>query len=510
MATANALMRRGVKPVIIDFGLTDREDKSALIGELASVSPSEWNFDIKNKLFSNPTLMQQSIPQKLAFGSDYFYGKSIPHAEVRFETASPPFSYAQGGLSAGWGAAVLPPDDCDIADWPVKNAQLAPYFKQVLEALPYSTVNDGLAQHFPLYSENYDAIALKRGNERLLRALTQAAHKFKEGEVVFGQARLLTRASSQGGVLGCQYCGECMSGCVYGCIYKATHTLDNLVHQNKVEYQSGVLVDSLEETNGKVAVRAIDAHGKAVTYIFDRVFLAAGATNSTRIILKSKKIFDRDVVMLSTSGFVVPMLRFGSLKPTWPNANTQAGLFFEYKARALSNHWVHTQLSVANEFVYEILKIKNINGGLLAWLKKKAIEHLVVAHCNLHSNHSNGYTLQLKENGTLYSTIQNLSGPPHAHRLAKRVLSELGKKFGCYALGALARHNIRGGSFHVGGTLPMRSNPETDLDTNLLGNPKDWQRVHVVDSSLFPSLPGTTIGLVVMANAARIATEAQL
>ena len=50
----------------------------------------------------------------------------------------------------------------------------------------------------------------------------------------------------------------------------------------------------------------------------------------------------------------------------------------------------------------------------------------------------------------------------------------------------------------------MRHSPVRETDTNIWGNPKGWSRIHVVDSSVFPSIPGTTVGLLAMANARRI------
>ena len=53
----------------------------------------------------------------------------------------------------------------------------------------------------------------------------------------------------------------------------------------------------------------------------------------------------------------------------------------------------------------------------------------------------------------------------------------------------------------------MRENPE-GLDTDILGRPAGLRRVHLVDASVFPSIPATTITFSVMANAHRIATRA--
>lgn len=41
----------------------------------------------------------------------------------------------------------------------------------------------------------------------------------------------------------------------------------------------------------------------------------------------------------------------------------------------------------------------------------------------------------------------------------------------------------------------------------MLGRPHGLSRVHVVDASVLPSIPATTISYLVMANAHRIATE---
>ena len=62
-----------------------------------------------------------------------------------------------------------------------------------------------------------------------------------------------------------------------------------------------------------------------------------------------------------------------------------------------------------------------------------------------------------------------------------------------------------GRGFHSGGSFPMRERPG-ELECDVLGRPTGFSRVHVVDSTSFPSIPSTTITLTVMANAHRIAS----
>jgi choline dehydrogenase-like flavoprotein len=63
-----------------------------------------------------------------------------------------------------------------------------------------------------------------------------------------------------------------------------------------------------------------------------------------------------------------------------------------------------------------------------------------------------------------------------------------------------------GRGFHCGGSLPMRAQPG-NFESDCLGRPSGWSRVHVVDSSVLPTVPATTITFSVMANAHRIASQ---
>ena len=65
-----------------------------------------------------------------------------------------------------------------------------------------------------------------------------------------------------------------------------------------------------------------------------------------------------------------------------------------------------------------------------------------------------------------------------------------------------------GRSYHSGGTFPMHRSPGR-LETDVLGQFPALPNVHFIDASVFPSIPATTITLTVMANAHRIATQAE-
>jgi choline dehydrogenase-like flavoprotein len=93
--------------------------------------------------------------------------------------------------------------------------------------------------------------------------------------------------------------------------------------------------------------------------------------------------------------------------------------------------------------------------------------------------------------------------------MAKRMFKE-GLKFKTAFAYPLIQFSEPGSGTHCGGSFPMRATPRDEFDTDTLGRPFGWKRTYVLDASILPSIPGTTLAYPVMANAYRIATQAPL
>lgn len=507
-----ALIELGFCPTVIDVGIKLDQKVSEKIHELSKKDPSEWTYDERLAISANPTINDKSkIPKKLVFGSDYFYGGTTKNAPIESSGNMPPLSYALGGLSAGWGAAALPPQACDLDHWPISAEELTDYCKKVLKDLPYSAKNDGLSLDFDLLSEYPRSLIQSESAESIHNALKSAGF-LKKGKMVFGQSRLLVNTDNKS--MGCRYCGECMSGCVYGAIYKASDDILKFQRAGKIKYVSGYFVEKLEENSEGVVLTCQDSHGATHKLQFGRVFLAAGAVNTTRIVMNSLDLFDHKVGLLSRGGFVIPMISLRRLPTKWPQSNTQPGLFIEAKGGGLK-HWVHMQISTENELIFRKLGVGSHAGNIFSKIKKFIASHIVLVLMNYHSDHAGKYDLwleKLSENersSTRLRTAHQAKFPQlNVWLFSWMRLCLIFGRIGILPLLPLAKLNS--GAYHVGGTLPMRENPSAILDTDIMGRLSKWDSVHVVDTACFPSLPGTTIGLLAMANAYRIVSKLDL
>lgn len=512
-ACALALAHRGIKPVMLDAGMRLDRARAALVEKLAALAPAEWDAGDVARLRENPTVRRRGIPRKLVFGSDFIYASDHPAAPNKHDGvgASPTFAYS--GYGAAWGGAMLPPDPADIYDWPVTPRDLEAGYRAALRELPLSAARDALEAHFPIYKSDARPLALKARAAALLEAIDRL--RPREGEmVVAGRARLAVRAIDDDDGRGCRYCGLCLAGCVYGSIAGPSTIVERLRRQGMLQYRPGVVAKTVhDESNGvRVTCRSIDS-SERFTERFDRVFVAAGAISTTRIMLESQDRLSQPVTLKDSQKFVLPFLRAPRFTLEWPNANTLADLFIEMRLASISAHWIHLQISSPNDYVFERMGI--LSPSFKRLFAMSAVERLMIAWCSLHSDVSSGLTLELsptERGGERVLIVRNDVRPAAMKIMTKAAwaMARVGLRFGALFLVPLLQSSLPGAGMHTGASFPMRHSPAGTGETDVLGRPGGQGRVHLVDSSVFPSIPGTTIVLPLMANAYRIGASAPL
>jgi choline dehydrogenase-like flavoprotein len=511
VSAAKALISRGVKPVILDVGEEIDEDRKNLISKLSKISHKNWLESDREFITNNETVNNFSALKKLAFGSDYFYSNK---ASIRFNQKDtftiPPATFAAGGFSVAWGATSLLPDDFDLTDWPISRSDLLKYYEYAMSDITISSENDDLNFFSPILpASQYQSKASTDATDLLDRL----NHSYKhDPRILFGKARLFVNFD-QNSVSGCKYCGCCMSGCVYGAIYTSRDNLKKLIKEGKVEYKPGIEVIKLVEQGKtiKIFVKNKSNNNLEEVMIFNKVFMGAGVINSTRIVMESKNYFENKVTLKATSSFVVPIFKFKRTKIQWPEANTMPSVFIEIKNKKLGDHWMHCQISSPNELVLNkmMINFKNL-GSYYSRIKKYFLGHFIVAHCNIHSNYGVSHSFFMSHNKKLCFSKNDTMNASQAKKSALYELKKIFNKINYFPLTMLAKSSIESISYHQGCTMPMKLLPSNDMDTDTLGRPKKFKNLHIIDSSIFPSLPATTIGTLAMVNAFRIAKEADL
>lgn len=451
-------------------------------------------------------LSRHDMPRKTLFGSTFFY-KELKLAKGHVL----PFSEAFGGYSVAWGGAYLPPQAQDLVDFPFDPRHLSESICEVLMQLPHSGDNDGLAPLFADIGENWSQqpLNLSPGQSQLLQMMSKLNRVNSQTKFHVGQSRLLT--FSHGG-RRCRYCGFCSSGCVYDSIFSSDIAIQELANKERLKLLRGFEVLHFEEVGGSVTVHTRNLQSRRLTQFETQVcFVGAGAVASSSIALRSIKEAPNSVTFLKTGGFVQPFISLRRLGFDWPKQNTQSCVFMDVLDSRFHPHWMHFQVSTPNEIVLDQLGYfkRDFFSRLRRFLIRTMCSHVAVVMVNLHSQPDLIYRLNVEDNhhfplgdGELLISRAYRKRERKVRNFLFRVMARIG----FFPIPFSRKDISHGPGYHVGGSMPMASEPGV-FKTDSLGRLKGFKNVHFVDTSVLSSIPGTTIGLLTMANAFRITKQ---
>jgi ferredoxin len=414
-------------------------------------------------------------------------------------------SAAYGGFSNVWGAQVMPFAASVFDDWPVSSAEMEPHYRRILGEIPYAGEIDDLSDHFPLLADARALPPLSARSQRVLASYARRRQRIRSLGITLGKARLAFAADD------CVRCGLCMTGCPYRLIYSASQTFDALRAAGCVTYRSGLFVTGVSESTTAATVEAVElASETRQVFEADRVYLACGAIGTTQIVARSLGILGTPIAMRESRQFTLPFVSAaGTIDPrvepqfTLNQFNLTVG--FDDRAYDLSQLHFYTFNPLFEQALPAPLRARLAGGA-----RRELLRRLSFAIGYLPSWQSPSLRLTMSETDGLAPRVEISSrGTTYTNPMLRRVVNRLVRAapmLDLYPVLPMLRVAGAAKSYHFGGSFP-HSPEQGRLTTDRLGRPAAWERIHLVDGSVFPSVPATTFTLTVMANAHRIATE---
>lgn len=411
---------------------------------------------------------------------------------------------APGGLSRAWGAGVACFDEGDLSGTPLSPADLAPSYQRVAARMGIAGDNsDAMAPFFgqglPLQAAN----ALSENAQRLLNRYNRTPGRASRHGFVLGRSRNAVLTAPLGERQACRQCGLCLWGCPERSIYSAAYDLDALLATGRVTLLTGHLVTALHSTPNGVTVQARH-EGASVELSARRVFLAAGAINTARLVLAALGHVGRPVRLFSTptAGFAAWLPeRLG--QPPADKAFSLAQL--SYRVELEGGEPAFGNLFAADGLpVHEFVRLSPLSPKAGAMAFSHLLPSLLVGNCFLPGSFSH-HALTLGGDGGL--SIEGGLAPTTGAAIARvrRAVSRALLSYGVVTLPGGFRVGAPGTDIHYAGTVPMVTRPEPH-QADALGEVAGLPGVHVVDAAALVRLPAKAHTLTVMANADRIAT----
>ena len=510
---ALALNRReNLAITVIDIGLQLEAERRDLVNQLASAAPDEWNAETKEYLSKQPVATgSRGVPEKRLFGSNYPFQDAGQLTGITGDKGSNTtvVSSAYGGFSNVWGSQIMPFTDETFASWPIKAATMRPHYEAILNLIPFAGEEDDLALNFPLLRSPVPLPPMAPRSRRALDAYAKHRSKLSARGVTLGKARLAFQARE------CVRCGLCMTGCPYGLIYSAAQTFDDLRRANRVDYRSGLLALKVEEEGGRATVIAREiATGQLHRFDADRIYVACGAMGTTRLIANSLGLHDIDIPMQESRQFILPFLSRRATEDPRDKSDFTLNQFNMIVAPDGGS----LDLSTLHFYAFNKAFIDGLPSILRAryanLLQTQLLRRLSVAFGYLPSWNSPQLRVHVgaKRGDIAFPDIHVSSetAPPGQARMVSSLLRRLvgaAPMLDLYPVVPMFRLSPAGKSYHWGASFPHSDGGSVGYSSDTLGRVGSWKRIHLVDASVFSTVPATTYGLTAMANAHRIASE---
>jgi choline dehydrogenase-like flavoprotein len=498
---------------VLDVGHRLETEQAQAVTRLSGATPATWSpADLELIRMQPAARAVRGLPEKRAYGSDFPFHDAgqLDGVSGTGQVNDAVISGAYGGLSNVWGAQVMVFTPATFSNWPVDSSEMEHHYRAVLGEIPYAGEEDALARRFPLVGSAAPLPDLAPRSTMVLKAALRHDAALERSGVLVGRARLAFDAPA------CVRCGLCMTGCPYSLIYSSAHTFDRLRREGRIDYHDGLLAFELGQ-DGEVpyALARELSTGTVHRFDADRVFVAGGAFGTTRLVLGSLRLFDETIEMAESVQFVMPM---ASVRPTPdPRASAEFTLNQFNMAIATDEEW--RDVAQIHFYPYNPAMLGGLPGilqrGPGAPLGARVLRHITVGL---------GY-LPSWESPSVRATAHAPSGPgvlpgleltgdvvrAGGNAMFRRVVAKIvasAPRLDLWPVLPMTYFSAGAKSYHFGGSFPHRTSPaDGPLTTDRLGRLDRWSRVHLVDASVFPSVPATTFTLTIMANAHRIAHE---
>lgn len=499
---------------ILDIGGRLEAERRDTVARLSVQDESAWRAE-DIELISARTVapVLGVVPQKRTYGSDYPFrnlGQTTGIDGRPSSTNLDVTSSAYGGFSNVWGAQVMPFSRSTFARWPVSWPEMEPHYRAVLDEVPLTAEVDDLAELFPLVNPRSGLPPLGPRATDVLHRYERHREALRSHGVIVGRARLALAAE------GCTRCGLCMTGCPYSLIYSATQTMDKVRLRPDVEYHDRLLVERIGQDGDQVFARCRDlATGERHEFRADRLFVGAGALGSTRLVLGSLPSPPPSIDLAEAAQFIVPFLSARAVEdPRRPGtrdfALNQFNVLLNFDDDGYNSSHVHCypynpaffdalpaplRRASASSAATQVLRRLTVGFGYLPSWASPAIRVT-------HRRNSQGGLPDLD----LTPSVDQR--PPMLGKALRRLV-RAAPRLDLWPLLTHVRLSGAGKSYHVGGAFPHRgaADPTSGSTTDRWGRLPDWDRIHLVDGSVLPSIAATTFTLTVMANAHRITSE---
>ena len=395
---------------------------------------------------------------------------------------------AFGGNSLIWGANCLRMCKPQFKNWPIKYNDLEKFYEEAEKLLEICHFQDQISKHFKIkkFKNNniklYDSFIISRLNNI----------KKIDANLLIGFARLALSSD-------CYACMKCFYGCKDNYIYNSKKWFENNLNRN-IDIKFGLELDYFKNEQKLIK---LFFKKNTINYYCDNLYLCAGTLSTTQIVLNSHEK-KTQLNIRESQLFVIPCFFFDK-KIESKKIQTLSQLHIYFK----KYQNIYLEFKHDPDLIRQILKKKLLL--LYYFIPKFIFKKIYIITGFLPDSYSSDYLEYTNYNKSNLIQWKKKTNFLEKKIIKKRILDIIyliSKKLDFKYFSFLLNIYNKGRSYHLGSSIPMQTLPSKKyIYTHINGALNFNQNVFICDSSNFPNLPSSSIGLTILANAMRIAEK---
>jgi hypothetical protein len=506
VASAKALLDLGLKVTMLDVGLNNEEftnSNSFLDNRLSD--NNQYSYFIGNNLecfdfFDNKFGNNTTAPRKYIYQDIH---KHIPTYSENFESYE---SLSYGGLGNGWGLGSYKFSKAELREVGLHSEKINTSYNILSDFIGISGIHDNAGTYTVDDLKYLQKPTNLNLNHQILLNRFNASKKYMNKKGFYlGRTPLALLTEDKNNRRSYNYDDMDFYFDNDKSAFRPRHQIDLFKKNKNFEYLNNMLVKNIEEINDAVYITAQNIISKQLhEFKARKIYMAAGALNTARIILNSKKLYDKKLPILTNpynylscinpkmigNGFEKKQVGFSQLSLFYDknheNINTSLGSIYSYQS--LLNYRLINNIPSGYKISNEILKML-----IPSFL-------VIGIHHSIHQNLSNYIKLNNDYNKDGFGHLSiNYNFTFEEMMQIKKIEKKFINFFLFHRYLPVKKINlIPGNSIHYGGTFPFNS--KNGLKTHYNGKLETYNNVYICDSSSFNFLPAKGLTLTLMAN----------
>lgn len=408
-------------------------------------------------------------------------------------------SSARGGLANAWGGHLYRFNDSELQEFPFKYKDLKPFYDLISKEVGISGNNDDLLPHLLDEPKLLPALQLDQLSQYSYNQYERKKTILNKKGLFLGSPRIAITTRKHDERREYRYQNLEFFYPSQETLYSPRFTINKLIENKKITYFGESKANKFIGNANHVTIQIENIKTKELSeLICKKLFIACGVLNSTRIVLKSTDLYETQLPFLDNQVSYVPLINplyIGKAQERL-TYNAQLNLIFD----GIYGTFYNLNSILRNDSLFEIpLNFKN-----LKWAAKNLFQAMHILQLWYPGENSKSNYIQLNKNDILNIEYKSKLKGIVENRLIKTLRS-----LGYFSHVKLVKYLEAGSSYHYAGTMPM-NRVDLPVYTDDLGLIKSFKNIHVIDSSIFPSLPSKNLSFTIMANAARIASKVDL